>query len=71
MEIVSLDTVFGVRDTREQVKNRLAKHQETLRLVRHPVQGMGAKGFSEVEISAAVGQLDTLIDFCLDLLEDM
>ena len=71
MELVRPETIFGVRFTREAVKNRLAKHQGTLRLVRHPVQGMAAKGFTEVEVLAAEQQLDKLIDYCQALLEQM
>ena len=68
-------------NVREKVEERIAFYENTKKMIRHPAQGMERKGyyldngqyvrFSENEIEAAEDQCDDMIDFYLDLLEEM
>ena len=55
---------------REEAEMKLDKYEYTLRKMHHPVEGMGAQGYSQGEIEAAENELKNLMEFWEDRLED-
>ena len=58
--------VKGMRMSKSQVSDALLRWESTRHLV---IRQMSRKGFTEVEVNAALGQCDDMLDFYDELLE--
>jgi hypothetical protein len=63
------EAVRGARHAKESLNRYIGKWEGYRRMVVHPTMGMAAKGWSKLEIDAALRKCDDMLQFYLDLLE--
>lgn len=68
ISIVNPDVVRGSVPTKKRIEARVGRLQYLFRMVRHPTEGMAAKGYHPIQIQAAEQELVKLIGFYQELL---